>query len=653
VRARSLEIVGFLLFGLMVVVCASCGGGSSAGNPGGGGGGGGGGLGVLAITDNSILPGTLQNHAYTVTLHVANAVGGLTWSIAPTSPTGEFVTGLTIDPGTGVLAGTVNFAGTAGFLATVKDSASPPRTATKAFLVTASDPLQAPPPQSLTIRQFSGGFVFGEVNGVGGVQPLTFSVTGGSLPFGIRLNNQTGNFTGSATTIGTYPSTVTIQDSYLPPEVVTAQLTIEVIPAALGLAGSVPSQILLNRPFSGRLVAMGGIPPYHFSMLSGSLPAGLSGPDPSGGQISGTPTTPGPGSLFTVGVTDSSSTPQVAQNTFFINVTQPLGRNDTVATATPIDNGQIMASISPYIDPPNAAPLPGDNDFYKLVSVSGATVHVETQARRWWPGDPLDTVIEIVDGNSARQSTCRQPGDSSANFTSSCINDDISTVPSVTDSALDYKVPGAPSTPTTFYVHVLDWRGDARPDMTYALQVSGVNDPLAIQSTPLAPAARTLSYSQQLTAVNGTGAVSWRTLSGTLPPGLMLSPSGAITGTATADGNYSFSLGAQDSSNPPQTASTAETIQVVEPLKIISPATWPDACVNKPYSFAILTTGGIPPFSWGFVSNSWVGISLDQSTGIFSGLSSITGTFSGTVGVGDATGHGISQVVTVTVKQCP
>jgi len=648
VRAGKVEIAGLVTCWLVLVVCAGCGGGSSQGNVGGGAGH----PSLLAITDNSILPGTLQNHAYSVTLHAVNVVGTPTWSIAPLSPTALFVDGLSIDPHTGALSGTVNFAGTAGFVATVTDSASPPQSATKSFTVTAYSPLQAPPPQTLTFGQFSS-IVIGGISVTGGVPPLTFAVTGGSLPFGIRLNNQTGSFTGSAINVGTYLFTVTIQDSYSPPEVVTAQVTLQVIPPPLALADSLPRQILLNRPFSGKVVATGGIPPYHFSMLSGSLPAGLSGPDPSGGQISGTPTVLGPSSVFTVGVTDSSPTPQSAQNNFFINVTKPLGRNDTVATATPIDNGQIMASISPYIDPPNAAPLPDDNDFYRLVSVSGATVHVETQARRWWPSDPLDTVIELVGGNGVRQSTCRQPGDTSTNFTSSCINDDISTVPLVTDSALDYKVPGAPSTPTTFYVHVLDWRGDARPDMLYALQVSGVVDPLAIQSTPLVPAARGLSYSQQLTALNATGAVSWTILSGNLPLGLTLSSSGAITGTATTDGSYSFSLQAQDSGNPPQTASASEMIDVVEPVRIVSPAVWPDACVNQPYSFAIQTAGGIPPLLWSFISNSWIGINLDQSTGIFSGSSSVTGTFSGTVGVDDATGHGDSQVVTLTVKQCP
>jgi hypothetical protein len=57
--------------------------------------------------------------------------------------------------------------------------------------------------------------------------------------------------------------------------------------------------------------------------------------------------------------------------------------------------------------------------------------------------------------------------------------------------------------------------------------------------------------------------------------------------------------------------------------------------------------------NWGVVSGHWMGINFDQSTGVFSGISGVTGTFSGTIGVGDATQNGVSQNVTVTVKTCP
>src|SRR2546430_14652400 len=91
---------------------------------------------------------------------------------------------------------------------------------------------------------------------------------------------------------------------------------------------------------------------------------------------------------------------------------------------------------------------------------------------------------------------------------------------------------------------------------------------------------------------------------------------------------------------------------MVEPVQITSPATWPDACLNKPYTFAIQTLGGIAPFGWCFISNNWLGLFMDQSTGVFTGTPLVTGAFHGTVGVNVATKVGVSQHIAVTVKQC-
>jgi hypothetical protein len=337
-----------------------------------------------------------------------------------------------------------------------------------------------------------------------------------------------------------------------------------------------------------------------------------------------------------------------------MSVVGPIGRNDTVATATPIvQDGLYSASISPYMDPPDNAPQVADNDYYRLVAVSGSTVHIETQAQRLPFANPLDTVIEVVDGNGTRQSTCRLPGITAATFTSACIDDDIGGTPYTLDSALDFKVPGSPSTATTFYVHVIDWRGDARPDMFYALQISGDVQPLAISTTSRSPGSRGLPYQQPLFAQNGVGTVTWSLGGGNLPPGIGLGSSGLISGTATSNGTYSFTVQAADGSSPPQIATMQESIQIVDPVKITSVATWPDACVNKPYSFAVQKSGGLAPFNWGFTSGNWISISPNLATGVFSGTADVTGTFMGTVGVNDATGNGDSQNITLTVKQCP
>ena len=54
------------------------------------------------------------------------------------------------------------------------------------------------------------------------------------------------------------------------------------------------------------------------------------------------------------------------------------------------------------------------------------------------------------------------------------------------------------------------------------------------------------AYNQTLSATGGNGSYSYSITSGALPPGLTLSSSGSITGTATAAGNYSFVVSASD-----------------------------------------------------------------------------------------------------------
>jgi hypothetical protein len=94
-------------------------------------------------------------------------------------------------------------------------------------------------------------------------------------------------------------------------------------------------------------------------------------------------------------------------------------------------------------------------------------------AKRLNPSSPLDSVIEIVDSSGTRFSTCRQ-GNSSGLFNQSCLNDDID-LGIMLDSRLEFQVPGEPGTPQTFYIHVLDWNGNARPDFFYDLVISGAN----------------------------------------------------------------------------------------------------------------------------------------------------------------------------------
>jgi hypothetical protein len=74
--------------------------------------------------------------------------------------------------------------------------------------------------------------------------------------------------------------------------------------------------------------------------------------------------------------------------------------------------------------------------------------------------------------------------------------------------------------------------------------------PLAITTTTLADGTNGIAYGASLLATGGTTPYGWTLASGTLPTGLLLSASGAISGTPTVVGTFNFSVTVTDSASP-------------------------------------------------------------------------------------------------------
>jgi hypothetical protein len=138
----------------------------------------------------------------------------------------------------------------------------------------------------------------------GGVPPYTFSIISGSLPPGLSLNPSTGAISGTPTQAGTFSFTAQVKDSSGGQNnTTTANCTIVVSPPPITLACA-NSTAQVGMPYNSSLVASGGVPPYTFSITSGSLPPGLT-LNASTGAITGTPTQAG-NFNFTAQVVDST-----------------------------------------------------------------------------------------------------------------------------------------------------------------------------------------------------------------------------------------------------------------------------------------------------------------------------------------------------------
>jgi hypothetical protein len=147
---------------------------------------------------------------------------------------------------------------------------------------------------------------------------------------------------------------------------------------------------------------------------------------------------------------------------------------------------------------------------------------------------------------------------------------------------------------------------------------------LNIVQNALNPKVATTStaYSFQLTAEGG-GSQSWSVISGALPAGLALSSGGAVTGTPTATGDFTFKVQVTDGSRKD---SETYTLSVVDPLKVSKA---PSAAeVGLPFAFTPTATGGRPGYVWAATQGTLpTGLTLDAATGAIGGKPTAPGSY--------------------------
>ena len=153
--------------------------------------------------------------------------------------------------------------------------------------------------------------------------------------------------------------------------------------------------------------------------------------------------------------------------------------------------------------------------------------------------------------------------------------------------------------------------------------------PLVVTTTSLPPTSVGAAYSARLAAYAGTPPYSWQIISGSLPPGLSLSSGGSISGTASAQGSFSFQAQATDATTPtPQTASAQLSILVGPPTLTVSSTVLPEAYVGVDYSAVLTAAGGTAPYSWTLVSGSLPSGMTLSAAGAISGYTTAEGTTS-------------------------
>ena len=156
------------------------------------------------------------------------------------------------------------------------------------------------------------------------------------------------------------------------------------------------------------------------------------------------------------------------------------------------------------------------------------------------------------------------------------------------------------------------------------------------------PYSDTLAARQLVTLSPPAGEVVqaiWSLESGTLPPGVSLSASGALTGTPTAEGSYQFVVKAQNGS---PVATQTYTLSVRQPVTMKSPfvSAQSGAEVGIRLRKTATAAGGTGTYTWSVTSGALpAGVTLETTSGAISGAPRAAGSYAFVLTASDAEGR--------------
>jgi len=174
--------------------------------------------------------------------------------------------------------------------------------------------------------------------------------------------------------------------------------------------------------------------------------------------------------------------------------------------------------------------------------------------------------------------------------------------------------------------------------MTFNITVSAPTSPLLLSPTTINNPTVAQFFSQQLSTTGGTGPYTYALSAGSLPGGISMDANGLISGTATAQTTFNFTVQVTDSASPVHTQTRAYVMSVQAATLTLTPTSPPNGMVNTAYSQQLTAAGGVAPYTVVLDTGSALPPGLALNNGLISGTPTTAGTTSFVIKVTDSTG---------------
>ena len=420
----------------------------------------------------------------------------------------------------------------------------------------------------------------------GGSAPCAWQLLGASLPAGVSFDAVAGAVLGMPTRVETGLLTISAYDPAWPANTATATLSLTIAPPpfVVSLAPASTGQVGVAYQLTPTVTGLLGS--VTWSIASGALPEGVT-LDPFSGAISGTPTAWGT-TTAVVQAQDSWRPDRTDAKPVTITVA-PAPLQVTTGSLGAVEyrqSYQLALAVSGGTGSTTWSLVGGSLPSGVALDASGMVSGVPTTIGAFtvtvratdgnWPDSHADATLGLavsapalsasVAGSPAGQVGVPYVGNAIA---SGLVGDAAWSVsagalpPGVALNTATGAIAGLPSACGAFTA-VVQVRDSYDASRTASASLSIVVAPTAIAVTTASlPSANVGSpFAALLVASGGTGAFAWSLESGALPNGIVLSPNGALAGSSTAQGSFTFGVKVTDAGWPANTASRSLTLSV-------------------------------------------------------------------------------------------